>query len=188
MLILLVWPWYEGQGQTTIGALYPNTKEWFAPQNLSRVMLTFVTTHSYPTWNFHSGTCGDNLGSPLRYNGRNLFLVRWRWEHPVIKSSSNATKILLVWDDFMCVYQTDVQINLCDLFSWIKVIPKLNPKGESEYFILEKEEKMELYMFIILSEPAFKPLSIALALPAKLWLVSCHLRCTQCWPICNAMI
>jgi hypothetical protein len=43
----------------------------------------------------------------------------------------------------MCVYQTDVQINLCDLFSWIKVIPKLNPKGESEYFILEKEEKME---------------------------------------------
>ena len=132
------------------GLSIPTQKNDLPLKNLSRVMLTFATTHSYPTWKLHSSTCGDELGSPLWYNKRNLFPVRWGWQHPEINTSSNATKILLVWDGcicaFMCVYQTDVQINLCNLFSWIKNKTKTQSKGGIIVLYSRKSRETGIYI------------------------------------------
>ena len=44
--------------------LYSNKRQLFPPQKLPRVMLTFVTTHLYPTWKLHCDTCKDEIMSP----------------------------------------------------------------------------------------------------------------------------
>lgn len=53
-------------------APYYDINKLFLPQNPSRVMLTFATTHLNLTWTLRHGTCKDELGSPLRYSAYSL--------------------------------------------------------------------------------------------------------------------
>jgi hypothetical protein len=41
------------------------TRIIISPHNEPRVMFTFAKSQLHPTWKLHSGTCKDEIGSPL---------------------------------------------------------------------------------------------------------------------------